>query len=225
MKIICFIVVLIKITKEANSLKCHVNEKGAEPKEETCKTGEDEWCNYSENKDGVIRKCKGKKDDIGWEIKEGCIKTKEFKIGGRVVPETTTCACNSNNCNNNCIAGDKCTEVTVPEDKIPQGLPKDFKYEQCDSKCQAEGGGQGTDSKATEQSGGATGKPESGTGESGGATGEPESGTGESGGATGEPASGTGGTQTGGCKRIRNSFEKIILFWIIASLVISIEIY
>jgi len=197
--------------KEANSLKCHVNEKGAEPKEETCKTGEDVWCHHSEDKNGVVRKCKGKKDDLGWNIIEGCMKTKEFKIGGKIAPETTTCACNSDNCNNICIAGDNCTVIGLPENDIPQGYPKDFKFEECDIKCQAQGGGQGTDPKATEQSGGATGKPDSGTAESGGATGEPES--------------GTGGTQTSGCKRITNSCEKIILFWILASLVISIEIY
>ena len=176
-------------------MKCHENVEGAEPKEVTCKKPDNEFCGYAEKGGKIARSCMGNKDEKGQEIVEGCVKTPEFEALGQKIPPVTGCYCKADNCNNDCSAGDKCTEVK-PEVAIP-GMPADMKISKCDSICKASGGDPGTDPKATQQSEDATGEPESGT----------------------------GATAESGCQRITNSFEIFFLFWILASIVTFFGIY
>jgi len=220
MKIIYFTVFLIKITKEANSLRCHVNyggENEAEPKNETCNAPWDEWCRHKKTTYEVwhtIRQCWGKMNFVAEEIKEGClikpeyIQTKNLYIHN----STTICYCKSDNCNYNCTAGDTCTEHVYKEKHGE--LEMDTKYYQCDGECNPPATekynattveDKNEDSQATEAA------SEDGKGEDSKATEEFKI-------TTGEPESGTGG-----CQRITNSFEIFFLFWILASLVYGSE--
>jgi len=273
MKIICFIVVLIKITKQVNSLQCYKNTRGAEPENEICKAAENKWCKYEmifykpyireelsrtmepiEERDMGERKCMGKTDFLGQEIKEGCVKEscsqtysspkckRESKT--RIKLEWYACYCKSDNCNYNCTAGDDC----IKHRYTPPDADYSYNFNLCDGECQPMGGDQTSNSPATVKSNGTTAEEKNEDSE---ATENPDASTAgektedshateaatedgkggdskateKSEGGTGEPESGTGGTKRSGCQRITNSFENFFIFWILASLVIFIEIY
>jgi len=136
MKIICFIVVLIKITKEVHSLKCHVNEKGDEPVETECKDTNNKLCMYDKfGKDDkmIARACMSNKDDKGKDLTPGC----EESI------TTTTCYCDKDNCNHACTAKN-CKKGSGPAD------PKT-----CEADCKAPGE---EDQKTTQGGAAATGE-------------------------------------------------------------------
>jgi len=83
-----FLIVAITFVEAAkgNSLKCQVNKKGNEPKEETCTPPNDKYCNYIEKEGAVERNCSAGK---GSDPKVKCIKTSSF----------TSCLCKGDNCN------------------------------------------------------------------------------------------------------------------------------
>jgi len=160
MKIISFIVVLIEITKEANSLKCQYNEKGADPTDATCAPGE-VFCSFTNGLiGGVTRKCIGLKDDNGLDIKEGCMNWPSYEVrledcGDVHCPKMhqlkmTYCYCKQNNCNNNCTSSGKFKKVQVPKNTPGVKNKYDLEYDECDSDCTLNEGDQVTDPAATE---------------------------------------------------------------------------
>ena len=213
----------------ANSLKCHVNEAGADPKEVTCPKTDNAFCLHYDMGGKISRKCVGPKGEDGQDRKEVCMKS----------PTMTACLCKADNCNKNCAA-DSCKDVEQPASRQAVEKPQ-----VCDAKCKSDGEDPGTDPKPTEQPNSATGgnngetpdseQPNSATGGNNGET--PDSATGGNNGedtnapnaetddaVTGKSESGTGATEKSGCQSIANSFEKIFLFWILASLVTFIRI-
>jgi len=155
MKIICLIVFLIEINKEANALNCFKYNKGDDPKERLCREPKNVFCNI-EQRDGVVekRKCMGKTDGAGLEVKEGCLVMPEFIDTETNERESavTACNCKLDNCNSNCTPVYPCTELTLNE-KV-KNYPKDFKYMFCDGTCtpSGRGGDQVTNSPATAKS-------------------------------------------------------------------------
>jgi len=162
MKIISFIVVLIEITKEENSLKCQYNEEGADPKEKTCAEGE-EFCSYTKTSIGVTRQCI--KDDKGLDIKVGCLNWPRYQIATdsdcndppcnqfTIANPKTFCYCKQDNCNIACTSGENCTKVLVPKGTAGVQNLLDLEYDKCDSNCTPSGGDQVTDPAAIETNG------------------------------------------------------------------------
>ena len=114
-------------------MKCHVNDKGDEPVETSCEDPNDKFCMYEKFGEMISRACMSNKDDRDDPINPGC---KESIT-------TTTCYCNTDNCNHACTAKD-CKEGSGPAD------PKT-----CEADCKAPGE---EDPKTTKDSAAATGE-------------------------------------------------------------------
>merc|ERR1712198_194337 len=201
MRTICFVVLVLEILKEAQSLKCHVNEEGKDPVPTDCKV--DEVCGHTVNEmegGAVGRTCMTKEMLKAAKVEAG----KCMQMEGM----TTVCACATDNCNHECTA-ESCKDmgpsarqmnVTVPKPKI------------CDANCKAPGGGSGNDDqKPTGDDGVATAAP----------NGDGSKGTGNGGdgaAATGDGGDGTSATGDG-IQRVADSKKFVLAFWILTTLV------
>merc|ERR1712136_580702 len=107
-----------EIPKQENSLKCHVNEKGGEPKEVTCQPPYDKYCNYIEREGLVTRNCSAGE---GLWPQVRCIKTSWF----------TSCLCKGDNCNAKCT-WDNCKKIAVSRSVDPNS---DITMYNCDANC------------------------------------------------------------------------------------------
>ena len=105
-----------------NSLKCHVNQKGSEPKEVTCQPPYDKYCNYIEREGVVTRNCSAGE---GLWPQVRCIKTSWF----------TSCLCKGDNCNAKCT-WDNCKKIAISRSVDPNS---DITMYNCDANCKAEG--------------------------------------------------------------------------------------
>jgi len=121
MKIICFIVVLIEIMKEVNSLECHDYNDDEDPKTKKCEEGE--VCGYDiggykKPPDMIFRKCMPKGNTgLVWLVGK-CIKKPTLT--------KTTCACDTDFCNYNCSVGICPTEERRKEKNVVcNGICKD----------------------------------------------------------------------------------------------------
>ena len=79
------------------SLKCHVNQGGNDPVETTCEAPNNKFCVHNVVEGVGIRACAGDKYSAGYgpiTAKIGC-QIEEFR-------KTTTCFCNTDNCNHEC---------------------------------------------------------------------------------------------------------------------------
>ena len=103
-------------------MKCHVNEKGGEPKEVTCQPPYDKYCNYIEKEGVVTRNCSAGE---GLWPKVRCIKTSWF----------TSCLCKGDNCNAKCT-WDNCKKIAASRSVNPNS---DIAMYNCDANCKAEG--------------------------------------------------------------------------------------
>merc|ERR1712136_405153 len=107
-----------EIPKQENSLKCHVNEKGGEPKEVTCQPPSDKYCNYIDREGVVTRNCSAGE---GLWPQVRCIKTIWF----------TSCLCKGDNCNAKCT-WDNCKKIAVSRSVNPNS---DITMYNCDANC------------------------------------------------------------------------------------------
>ena len=73
----------------AQSLKCYVNGKEAEPEQVTCKPNE-KFCNYIIDENDIVTRNCSAAEGLGPTVK--CTKTSKF----------TSCLCNTDNCNYKC---------------------------------------------------------------------------------------------------------------------------
>jgi len=205
MKILSFVFFALQTVWEANCLKCHVNEKGAEPKETECKA-EETYCMFEKHADGTKRQCSPEVANA----KHGCVKMEAMK--------STTCFCQTDNCNNMCKA-EGCKKMPIPMSRrfdntssvsqmpIPSVDPSLLNVEVCKANCQTAGGG---DDKPN---GDATKKPEE-TGETK-AEGKPD---GES---TKDPKEAEG-TKAGACLGCNQSFGNLLAILIASAMLASI---
>jgi len=108
MKIICFIVVLIEITKKVHSLQCHVNKQTEEPKPTDCDKINNKFCAIAAIGNMTARGCMpdGKKVNCTNIMMDG--------------EKRRTCYCQTKNCNENfetCLKQnndvENCTEKTT----------------------------------------------------------------------------------------------------------------
>merc|ERR1712212_1047818 len=93
--------------RQDKSLKCHVNEKGAEPKEETCPPGT-KYCNYIDRNGVVTRNCSS---GLGVWPRVRCTRASWF----------TSCLCEGDNCNAVC-KWSNCTKIAISRsiDSVPE---------------------------------------------------------------------------------------------------------
>ena len=107
----------------AQTLKCHVNGIGAEPKQVTCKPPYDKFCNYITDEKGVVtRNCSAGE---GLWPRVRCIQTRKF----------TSCLCNTDNCNYRCRAKD-CNIIQISRRDDPNAEIATY---DCTAACEAEG--------------------------------------------------------------------------------------
>ena len=106
----------------AQPLKCHVNGKGAQPEQVTCKPHE-KFCNYIiDENDTVTRNCSAA-EGLWPTVK--CINTTKF----------TSCLCDTDNCNYQCDA-ENCKIAQISRRTDPNA---DIATYDCDATCKAEG--------------------------------------------------------------------------------------
>ena len=114
---------IVSFAFSVQSLKCHVNEKGADPEQVTCKYPNNKFCNYIIDEFGdETRNCSSGE---GLWPKVGCTKTSKF----------TSCLCETDNCNYRCNAED-CKRMQI---SWREGPNADVAIYDCKATCEAEG--------------------------------------------------------------------------------------
>merc|ERR1719167_451601 len=110
---------MIDRPREEKSVKCHMNGKGEDPKEITCKPGI-KFCNYIDRNGIVTRNCGS---GVGKWPRVRCIRTNWF----------TSCLCEGNNCNAGCT-WDNCKRIAISRsiDSVP-----DKTILNCNANCKA----------------------------------------------------------------------------------------
>ena len=97
---------IVSFAFSVQSLKCHVNEKGADPEQVTCKYPNNKFCNYIIDEFGdETRNCSSGE---GLWPKVGCTKTSKF----------TSCLCDTDNCNYRCCNID-CKPIQISKQDDP----------------------------------------------------------------------------------------------------------
>jgi len=202
MKIICFIVVLIEITKRAHSLKCHVNKQTEKPAPTDCNAENNKFCSIAEIGNKTARGC------MPDGRKAGCTKR---MLDGEM---RRTCYCLTENCNESfdtclkTVEPEKCIEITTPT-KATAGTSKN-------NQTSTENDALGTskeDQNQTEDNTKATGEGnQQSTGDDAKPTAENDE---ETQTPTGEPAA------TGGNQRVVKSNQFVFVLLILVTLIIK----
>ena len=113
---------IVSFSFSVQSLKCHVNEKGAKPEQVTCKYPNNKFCNYIIDELGhETRNCSS--GESSWP-KVGCTKIGKF----------ISCLCDTNNCNYRCNAED-CKKMQMSWQKDPNA---DIEIYDCKATCESE---------------------------------------------------------------------------------------
>ena len=106
----------------AQPLKCHVNGKGDEPEQVTCKPNE-KFCNYIIDENYIVTRNCSSAEGLWPEVR--CIRTSKF----------TSCLCDTDNCNYHCVA-DNCNTIQISRRVDPNA---DIATYDCNATCKAEG--------------------------------------------------------------------------------------